>query len=104
VTDPFADGLDALYWGPASAEATYTPASGISATVRIIREQEDEDTGMRGNRKMQHANMFSVRRSEVVEPAAGASLEIAGDRFELVGEPTIDTEGLSWRFGAMPKS
>ncbi len=98
--DPFAAALDALFNAPGSAAAVYVPQGGDPVPVRVIRSQPDTSANYQQARIVQEANSFDMRRSEVPAPASGDRLTVDGDTFEILGDPMLDVEGLTWVCGA----
>ena len=102
--DPFSAGVDALFNSPLAVDAIYRPpASSDELPIRVIRSQPDRIADFGSSHIVQATNLLSIRKFEVAYPAAGATVEIIGaEMFNLVGDPRLDTEGLTWMVDAEP--
>ncbi len=111
MRDPFATALDALFSAPGSVAAVYVTASdGLPTAVRTIRDQASEDMPIGSRSVPVDANLLLIRRSEVARPATGdtiitgtfADVAIDDPAFNIVGEPSLDVEGLTWSCEMIP--
>ncbi|MFC3579125.1 head-tail joining protein [Sphingomonas hylomeconis] len=112
--DPFAAALDALFIAPGSVAAVYASGDGSAPPtgVRTIRDQRTEEMPIGSGPVPTNLNLLLLRRSEVAVPAAGDRLQVGnfvgvapGDPlFEIMGEPWLDTEGLTWSCEMRPIS
>lgn len=112
MSDPFAAALDALFNAPGSAAAVYVPLQGAPVAIRVIHSQPDASPTFQQMRTVQQANSFDVRKSEVPAPQPGDliikgavltdSFVDGGERFEILGDPMLDIEGMTWICGAAP--
>jgi hypothetical protein len=102
--DPFADALDAIFTAHGSLSAIYIPAAGDIASVRTIRDQKTEEVVFGSRDAPVEANLLLLRRSQVERPAAGDQIQVGNfvavvptdPLFVIMGEPWLDTEGLTW--------
>lgn len=101
--DPWQLALDAIFNGPGSIAAMYQRGAGWSQPVRVIKSSPDQDAPFGQSRIIQATNLFEIRRSEVAQPAVGDQLAIDFVIYEIIAEPFLDTEGLTWTVGASPK-
>lgn len=105
MPDPFAAGLKVLFSGPCSDAGIYTPPNGDPAPIRVILESPDQEQ-LRGDHNIILAtNVVQIQRADVAEPLAGSIVEIvregeAHKTLTLVGDPSLDDEGVTWRMGA----
>ena len=108
MSNPFAAALDALFNAPGSAAADYDDGLSI-VPIRVILAQPDLLAGP-GQQIVTATMIIDIRRSEVSNPARNAVvlvgergadgvLEVAA-RYQLIDEPMIDVEGLTWSCGA----
>lgn len=70
--------------------------SGEGIPVRVVTRRPDRVVGFGDSRAILPAVLIDVRRSEVAEPAAGDTVEIAGETFAIMAAPVADSLGLVW--------
>lgn len=112
MVDPFAAALEAQFDAPGSAAAVYLDEFTLPAAVRVIRTQPDRDQSFGRVVAVVSDDTFSVRRSQVAQPAdggyivVGATLSgsdpLGGEWFRIDGPAMLDLEGLTWSFAAKP--
>lgn len=112
--DPFAAALDAQFNAPGSSAAVYVPQGGAPVAVRVIRSQPDTSIGFQQARAIQQSNSFDLRRLDAPAVAHGDSIivgaelvageVVGGEAFDILGDPMLDVEGLTWTCGAAPAS
>jgi hypothetical protein len=94
----FAAAVDAIFRDSHVAEDAIWRAGGAGGgvAVRIVRKSPDEIVGFGNSRAVLPTVIIDVRVSEVGSPAAGDTVEIDGDLFDIIGTPTLDSVGLVW--------
>ncbi len=94
----FAQASDDLFDDPHLALKALWRANGADAgiPVRVILRRPDEVVGFGDSRAVLPSVLIDVRRSDVAAPAAGDTVEIAGDVFEIIAAPVADSLGLVW--------
>lgn len=94
----FAAAIDVLFSDPNMAIDALYRAGGVGAgsSVRVIRKAPDETFTFGEGRFVADTMTFDLRVSEVPGLAIGDSLEVAGELFEIRGEPRRDRERLVW--------
>jgi hypothetical protein len=70
--------------------------AGLGIAVRVIRKTPDQVVGFGDSRAVMSAVLIDVRQNDVIDPAAGDTVEIGADVFEIVGTPLSDGLGLVW--------
>lgn len=98
MLDAFAAAIDAIFRDANVAEDAVWRAGGAGegVIVRVVTRRPDQVVGFGDSRAVLPSVLIDVRRSEVVEPAAGDIVEIAGDLFDIIGTPVRDSLGLVW--------
>ncbi|HXF88315.1 MAG TPA: hypothetical protein VNK48_08185 [Xanthobacteraceae bacterium] len=98
MLDAFAAAIDAIFRDANVAEDAVWRAGGAGdgITVRVVTRRPDQVVGFGDSRAVLPSVLIDVRRSEVVEPAAGDIVEIAGEAFEIIAVPVADSLGLVW--------
>ncbi|WP_156361374.1 hypothetical protein [Sphingomonas sp. Leaf67] len=98
--------IDAQYRAPGSVAADYWAGGGTlpPVPVRIIRSRPDRIERFAGFQIDVRTETFEVRRSEVAQPVIGDLIAVGDERFEVLIEPQIDVEGLSWIMLAEPRA
>jgi hypothetical protein len=86
-------GRDALY---------RAGAAGPDVSVRAVARLADRVGSFGETRIASDTALFDLRVAEVPEPKAGDSLEVAGLRYLIQGEPLRDAERLIWTVEARP--
>ena len=104
VYDPIAAAVDAQFESIWSREAIFASPDGqpLSAPIRVIYSQPDEETAFGEAGVIQGTNIFLMRLREVLAPVKNATLQIGPQVFRLKGEAMLDVEGVTWRMGAVP--
>lgn len=100
----FSAATDAIFADPNMAvDAVWRDCSGGAGTpCRVILARPDE-MGRFGDAQIVTDTMrLDVRVAEVPAPARGDTVEIAGERFEVQGEPRRDRLRLVWQCEAVP--
>jgi hypothetical protein len=94
----FGAAIDAIFRDANVAADALWRAGGAGAgiAVRIVRKSPDEIVGFGNSRTVLSAVLIDVRSTEVAVPAAGDTVEIDGDLFDIIGTPTRDSLGLVW--------
>ena len=100
--DPFSAALDALFLSSGALDASYQDGSTAAVPIRVIRGRPDRDTPFGSNRSLQGTNTLEIRRSDVAQPVPGAVVTVGVDALQLLGDPILDVEGLTWTCGATP--
>ncbi len=94
----FAAALDALFADPnLSVAAIWHPGgTGPGQPLRVVRLSPDRIASFGESRFVTGAVHFEIRVAEAPELARGDVIEIAGEAFEIIGEPMRDRERLLW--------
>lgn len=94
----FAAALDALFADPNLSVAAIwrTGGTGAGVPVRVVRLSPDRITSFGESRFVTDAVHFEVRVAEAPTLARGDAIEIAGEAFEIIGEPLRDRDQLLW--------
>jgi hypothetical protein len=94
----FAAALDALFADPSlSVAATWRPGgTDAGAPVRVVRLSPDRITSFGDSHFVTDAVHLEIRVAEAPALARGDLIEIAGESFEIIGEPIRDRERLLW--------
>lgn len=94
----FGAAIDAIFRDANVAEDALWRAGGAGSgvAVRVVRRSPDEVVGFGNSRAVLPTVLVDVRASEVALPAAGDTVEIAGDLFDIIGAPVRDSLGLVW--------
>lgn len=101
--DPFAAAADALFDSSIAVDASYrAPGDPAPRAIRVIRSQPDRIADFGDSQIVQATELLSIRISEVAYPVAGAIVTIESEALELVGDPRLDTEGVSRTINAEP--
>ena len=102
--DVFLAATDTLFADPNIArDATWRVGGvGAGATVRVITRRPDQVVGFGDSRAILPTMLIDVRRSEVPSAAAGDTVEIEGDTFEIIATPVVDSLRLVWTCEAAP--
>jgi hypothetical protein len=100
----FAAAVDALFADPNLArDAIYRAAGADPGTpVRVIVRRPDRVGDFGDTRITSETATFDVRASEIAEPAAGDTLDLAGVTYGVQGTPVRDAERLIWTVEARP--
>lgn len=85
-----------------AADAVYVYADGLSVDIRVIRRAVDPELRAFDTRIAATGTMLDLRASEVEQPQRGDTLWVGSERFEVQGEPVIDTERLIWTLDTRP--
>lgn len=104
MANPFATGLGALHRGPASVAAVFTPAGGepFADPIRVIRTTATVDLQVGDQIVLAGSTVLQIMRADVAAPARFDRLTIGGEVFEIIAEPHLDIEGVSWWCEAAP--
>jgi hypothetical protein len=70
--------------------------AGAGIPVRVILRRPDAVVGFGDSRAVLPSVLIDVRRSDVAAPAAGDTVEIVGDVYEIIAAPVADSLGLVW--------
>ena len=102
----FSDTIDIIFTDGNMAEDAVWRAGGNGppVNVRIIRNAPDETVRFGSSRAILPTVMIAVRVSDMAQPAAGDTAEIAGVGFEIIAEPARDQTGLIWGCEAIEPS
>jgi hypothetical protein len=94
----FAEALDELFADPHLARDAAWRAGGTGepVTVRIVLRQPDRIGGFGETRLLADTTVVEVRTVEVPVLAAGDTVEVDGDLYQVQGEPVRDSERLVW--------
>jgi hypothetical protein len=94
----FGAAIDAIFRDANVAEDALWRAGGVGGgvAVRVVRKSPDEVVGFGSSRAVLPTVLVDVRASEVASPAAGDTVEVGGDLFDIIGTPTRDSLGLAW--------
>ena len=113
MPDPFAMALAALHASPLAIDALYDP-DGAALPIRVIRSQATADGRLGDARLLLSGDVISIMRRDVLDPEEGTQIllyvpdPVSGDPvpalFELVGDPSLDAEGISWECQIQPVS
>lgn len=103
--DAFAAATDALFADPNIAQDAVWRGGGTGAgiTVRVIMRRPDQVAGFGDSRAVLPTMLVDVRRSEVLAPAVGDTVEIEDETFEVIATPAIDSLHLVWTCEGAPK-
>jgi hypothetical protein len=108
MPDPFAVAAAALFRAPGSIAAVYLPylydhTVGSEISTRVIRSTAEQAASPFGaSRISESAEVFQLLAADVPNPRAGDALTITDPRtgedqtFTVYGDPTLDTEGVTW--------
>lgn len=102
MTDPFAAALDVLFTAAGSAAAEYQAPDGSPVPVRVITWTPDQDVPVGSGSVRGSGKMLDLRLSEVADPVEGATITMGAEAFEIIAEPELDSEGLTWRCEVAP--
>lgn len=100
----FAAAVNRIFADPHMAvDATWLPA-GVppGTTIRAIRKAPDDLTTYGGARVWSETMRVDVMVAEVPSPEPGDRIVIAGETFEVQGEPVRDRERLVWTLDLRP--
>lgn len=110
--DPFAAALGAMFRAPGSAAAVYLDEFNLPQAIPVIRSQPNRDQRFGTVMAVVSDDTFSIRRSDVAEPADGSFIvlgatligndPVGGEWFQIDGPAMLDTEGLTWSVVAKP--
>ncbi len=110
--DPFAIGLSAIFAAPGSTAAFYVDDFTLPQPIRVVRSQPNRDQRFGSVMAVVSDDTFSIRRSDVAEPADGSFIvlgaaltgndPVGGEWFQIDGPAMLDTEGLTWSVVAKP--
>lgn len=101
----FAFAIDAIFGDPHMARDAIWRSAGVGDPValRVIRRGPDRVATFGDGRFIAgEALMIYARIADVPDLAAGDTLEIGGDRYEVRGDPIRDPERLYWAAEARP--
>ncbi|MCC5966668.1 MAG: hypothetical protein JJT99_14950 [Rhodobacteraceae bacterium] len=99
----FAAAIDNLFADPNIArDATYIADGGTPVLIRVVTRQADEVTGFGEARLWSETTRIDLRVAEVPAPRPGDRVEIAGEAFNIQGEPVRDRERLIWTINLRP--
>jgi hypothetical protein len=100
----FGAATDSLFADPNIARDATWRAGGAGAgiSVRVVTRRPDQVVGFGDSRAVLPTMLIDVRRSEVLEPASGDTVEIDGDLFEIIATAIADSLGLVWTCEAAP--
>lgn len=96
--DAFSAAIETLFADPNIARSALWRTGGVGAglAVRVIAKRPDQVVGFGDSRAVLPAVLIDVRRSEVLDPATGDTIEIDGDLFEIIATPVTDSLHLVW--------
>lgn len=94
----FKTAIDDLFADPNLARDALWHASGtgIGVPVRVVTRRPDQVVGFGDSRAILPSVLIDVRRSDVAAPTVGDTVAIAGDVFEIIAAPVVDSLGLVW--------
>ncbi len=94
----FGAAIDAIFAdGNVGEDALWrSGGAGAGVPVRVVRKSPDSVVGFGDSRALLPSVLIDVRRSDIAEPAAGDTFEIAGDLYEVIAAPLSDGLGLVW--------
>ncbi len=97
--------IDALFTDPnIASDAVYrVQGTGNPQTVRIVTRRPDEVLDFGDSHVVTATTIAELRASELPDPQAGDTLEIAGDLFIIQGTPRRDSERLIWSLDLRPE-
>ena len=99
----FAGLVDRLFADPnLGREATWEPADGEPASVRVVARRADAVTEFGSARLWSETTRLDLRVAEVANPRSGDRIVIAGEAFVVQGEPVRDRERLVWTLDVRP--
>ncbi len=81
---------------------TYRLADGREITTRFIAKQADVVESFGDTRLALATNRFDVRVSDVMSPREGERFTVAGQTYQVVGEPLADRDRLIWTLTGAP--
>ncbi len=95
--------LDALFTdGNVGVDAVYTADGGMPVLVRVVTRRADDTTSFSDARIWSETTRVDLRVAEVSAPRPGDRIEIAGEAFNIQGEPVRDRERLVWTVDLRP--
>ncbi len=81
---------------------TYRLADGRETAIRFIAKQADVVESFGDTRLALATNRFDVRVSDVMSPREGERFTVAGQTYQVVGEPLADRDRLIWTLTGAP--
>lgn len=99
----FAAHAAAIFDGPLSVVATYTPATGAPLPIRVIPSIGDQALSFASTSFVAGSGVFLVQVASVPAPAEGDVIAIADvGEFRVQGRPERHERRLWWRVEAKP--
>lgn len=81
---------------PGSVAAEFVSEAGEVTPIRIVLEQGVEKLATGQAVYNADRNIARIQRTDVSDPTNGTLRVVSGERFEIVGEPILDTERVEW--------
>lgn len=99
----FAADAAAIFDGPLSVAAIYTPATGAPLPIRVIPSIGDRAIAFGAGSFVAGVGIFLIRTAAIAEPAEGDVLTVDDvGTFIVQGAPVRDDRRLWWRVEARP--
>jgi hypothetical protein len=98
MREAFAAAIDAIFADRNVGEDALWRSGGIgdAVPVRVVRRSPDALVGFGDSRAVMPSVLIDARRPDVSDPAAGDTVEIAGNIYEVIAAPVADSLGLVW--------
>ena len=81
---------------------TYRLADGREITTRFVAKQADVVESFGDTRLALATHRFDVMVREVMSPREGERFTVAGQTYQVVGEPLVDRDRLIWTLTGAP--
>ena len=81
---------------------TYRLADGRESTTRFVAKQADVVESFGDTRLVVATHRFDVMARDVANPSEGERLTVAGQTYQVVGEPLADRDRLIWTLTGAP--
>ena len=81
---------------------SYRRADGVEITTRFIAKQADVVESFGDTRLVVAAHRFDVMARDVASPREGDRFTVAGQTYQVMGEPLADRDRLIWTLTGAP--
>ena len=89
-------------FGRLGVPGTYRLADGREIATRFIAKQADVVESFGDTRLVVAAHRFDVMARDVASPHEGDRFTVAGQTYQVVGDPLADRDRLIWTFTGAP--
>lgn len=100
----FAADTAAIFQGPLSVEAQYTPTGGSAVPIRCIPELPDAMVDYGQSRLTSQTASFLIQVAAVAAPREGDQIEASFGTYIVQGVPKRNSRRLFWRVEAVPEA